>query len=443
MSVTLVNGSVLLPTRPNWRDSVSWKRSWQTTIAGALQGHETRRSLRRIPRVTLNWLVTTLSAEESAVLETRINAALKSGLACTGYWGHACEIASDVTGTTAALYPGSWPWAAGDYILFIDPDSNAFDAIKVDGVSGNTLTLHSSISQTYKACWLAWPILFGKLQCDPLAPFTSDKLDVKLTLLNALPPPATVPGETDWCGHCNPGSTSIPGSPIPPPCISMSAPTGLHVDGHDCPTASFNSLTPTLTWGAVTGAASYQVKIYSGSCGGTLLHTSPTLSSATYTVPGGVLTSMCGAYYWQVTATASSGYCSNETSSCCEMVNSPSPTPCVDCTGAQPAAVVSNWVNGSQPSPNMNGSYPFASFDSGGCAWRWNFPGALSCDTSIGIVVQWTGSDWHVIYSECGGDDFETMITSDLQCCNGVITGHVHVVFGADGASADISFGGG
>src|ERR1017187_1091738 len=193
MSVALVNGSVILPTRPNWRDTVTWKRSWQTTIAGALQGQEDRRALRRIPRVMLNWLITTLSTEESAVLETRINAALKSGLACTGYWGHAAEIASDVTGTSAAIEPGSWPWAAGDYVLFIDPTTGTFDAIKVDSVSGSTLTLHTSVSQTYKACWLCWPIIFGKLQCDPLAPFTSDKVDVKLTLLHAVPSPATVP----------------------------------------------------------------------------------------------------------------------------------------------------------------------------------------------------------------------------------------------------------
>ena len=154
MSVQLVNGSVILPARPNWRDPVTWKRSWQTTIAGALQGQEDRRALRRIPRVMLNWLVTTLSAEESAILETRIQAALKSGLACTGYWGHAAEIASDVSGTSAAIQPGSWPWTAGDYILFINPDTATFDAIKVDSVAGNTIMLHSYVSQTYKTCWL-------------------------------------------------------------------------------------------------------------------------------------------------------------------------------------------------------------------------------------------------------------------------------------------------
>jgi hypothetical protein len=317
MTLALVNGHVLFPTRPNWRESVTWKRSWQTEIASALQGQETRRSLRRIPRVALTWLITTLSTEETAILETRIQAALKSGLACTGYWGRACEIKTAVTGSTAELWPGSWPWAAGDYILFIDPDTNAFDAVLVDGVDGNTLTLHASVSRTYQVCGLCWPTLFGKLQADPEALFTADKVDVKLTLVNALPSPATVPAIGDWCGHCNAALEAIGLANV---CTPLLPPTALAVAGAtgSCPSVTIHTLTPTLSWTPPTGAAGYVVEIFTGSCGGTLIHTSPTPDTASYTVPGGVL-DIGTTYYWRVTATPASGYCTSEASACCAM----------------------------------------------------------------------------------------------------------------------------
>ncbi len=335
MSITLVNGSVLFPTRPNWRESVTWKRSWQTEIAAALQGQEDRRALRRIPRVALTWLLTTLSAEETATVETWIQAALKSGLACTGYWGRACEISVDVTSTSAELYPGSWPWAAGDYILFVDPVTHAFDAILVDSVAGNTLTLHAAVSQTYKACGLCWPIVFGKLKTDPLAPFTSDKADIKLTLLNALPSPASVPEAGDWCGHCNPALEPIGLQYV---CTPLLPPTALEVNSTACSSSpiTVNCLTPTLSWTAPTGAAGYLVEIFSGSCGGTLIHTSPTQTDPNYTVPGGVL-DFNTTYYWRVTATPSSGYCEGEASPCCTMATA---CPTITLSGTYPGGAV-------------------------------------------------------------------------------------------------------
>ena len=324
MTVALLNNYVLFPTRPNWRESVTWKRSWQTEIAGALQGQEDRRSLRRVPRVTLQWLITTLSTEETALLEATIQAALKSGLACTGYWGRAGEIKTAVTASTAELWPGSWPWAAGDYILFVDPDTGLYDAILVDSVAGNTLVLHTAVSRTYKACGLCWPIIFGKLKADPLAPMTSDKAEVKLTLLNALPSPATVPSCDDWCGHCNAALAAIPGSPCSAEklaeCTPLLPPTALTVDSTACSESpiTVNRLTPTLSWTPPIGAAGYIVEIFTGSCGGTLIHTSPVQNTASYTVPGGAL-DVGTTYYWRVKATPASGYCAGEVSPCCAL----------------------------------------------------------------------------------------------------------------------------
>jgi hypothetical protein len=316
---------------------VNWKRAWETQIAGSLQGQENRRAMRRTPRTTLTWLVSTGDGEETALLEARIQAALKSGLACTGYWGRSCEIKTNVTADSAELWPGSWPWAAGDYILFIDPDSGLFDALLVDEVTMATgtvaLQLHAAVSRTYKQCTLCWPMLFGKLQVDPLAPSTLDKADIKLILVNTLPSPAVVPSCDDWCGHCNTDLWPIPGSPCSAEtlaeCLPLGTPTGLAIAGADapCPTAAIHSLTPTLSWGAVTGAAGYVVKIFTGSCGGTLLHTSAVQSGASYAVPGGVL-NYATTYYWRVTATPLSGWCDGEASACCAM------TTCTQLTAA-------------------------------------------------------------------------------------------------------------
>ncbi|MGA2140687.1 MAG: putative Ig domain-containing protein, partial [Verrucomicrobiia bacterium] len=180
----------------------------------------------------------------------------------------------------------------------------------------NTLTLHTAVSQTYEVCGLCWPIIFGKLSLsDPLAPMTSDKAEVKLTLLNALPSPATVPLVGDWCGHCNPALEAIGLAKV---CTPLLPPTALTVGGTACSGSpiTVNTLTPTLSWIAPTGAAGYIVEILTGSCEGTLIHTSPTQTDPSYSVPNGVL-DMGTTYYWRVTATPSSGYCAGEPSGCC------------------------------------------------------------------------------------------------------------------------------
>ena len=192
MSVQLVNGHVLFPDPPNWRERVAWKRSWQTAIASAGRGNENRRGLRRIPRTSLSWLATVQSAEQLAILEARINAALKSGKACAGYWGRAAVLANAVSASTAALQPSAWDWGAGQYILFFDFDTAAFDAVLIDDFSSNTLTLHDAVSRTYAAGALCWPMIFGKLQCDQAALRSSNKSEVHLSLTNVIAPPVSI-----------------------------------------------------------------------------------------------------------------------------------------------------------------------------------------------------------------------------------------------------------
>ena len=85
-----------------------------------------------------------------------------------------------------------------------------------------------------------------------------------------------------------------------------------------CPSITVHTLTPSLSWTPPTGAAGYTVEIFTGSCGGTLIHTSPTQTDASYMVPDGVL-DMGTTYYWRVTATPSTGYCTGEASACCAM----------------------------------------------------------------------------------------------------------------------------
>ena len=87
-----------------------------------------------------------------------------------------------------------------------------------------------------------------------------------------------------------------------------------------------------MSWDALDSIADYHVQIFSDHCASALVHTSPSLSHPTYTVPDGVL-EWDHTYYWRVTTTPASGYCPGDPSACCAITTKHS----ASCASAFPA----------------------------------------------------------------------------------------------------------
>ncbi len=182
MSVTLVNGHVLIPNPPNWTERPEWTRAWQSEIAEALTGSEDRGAMRQVPRVSLTFLVDPLSVVEQQRLDARLIEAMKSGKAVVPNWGHGSALTAPANGGTATVEAG-WPWAVNDYVFFLDagdPHAPVFNVRQVTGVNGNTLTLDAPLAQTFND--FAWPLLFGKPKPDRLDAITSWHGSRKLTI---------------------------------------------------------------------------------------------------------------------------------------------------------------------------------------------------------------------------------------------------------------------
>ncbi|HHT9126726.1 MAG TPA: glycoside hydrolase family 78 protein [Candidatus Brocadiia bacterium] len=124
-------------------------------------------------------------------------------------------------------------------------------------------------------------------------------------------------------------STGLDFTGTPTPCTTLSTPNPTCV-------GTVNTTTPTLSWSDVANESGYEVKIFNGSCSGTLIHTSSQLpaNSTSYPVPGGVLQSG-QTYYWQVQAKGNgTTYCDSPWSDCCSFtigtctstLSTPSPT---------------------------------------------------------------------------------------------------------------------
>lgn len=175
MSVELVNGHVLFPNAADWTQKPKWSRAWQNVVIGAVTGQESRQALRANPRVTLSFRLTPVGIGATQMLDDRLRAAAKSGLACAPYHGRGCLIAATVlAGVSGVTVNNAWPWQAGDY--FFSGNENASDAKLVteaelaDAVW--TLTLDDALDFDHVAGAFAWPLLFGEFSADDLAALT-------------------------------------------------------------------------------------------------------------------------------------------------------------------------------------------------------------------------------------------------------------------------------
>lgn len=185
MSVELVNGHVLLPNPADWSTPPKWSRRWENEIADGVTGAESRAALRAVPRQALSYQITPVGVVAVQMLDDRLRAALKTGLACGPLHGRGGEIMASVVATdTEITVRDTFAWQAGDY--FFAGDEEGHDALLVteadlaDGVW--TLTLDEPFTRGRLAGALAWPLLFGKFAVAEMEALTQRLGPVEITL---------------------------------------------------------------------------------------------------------------------------------------------------------------------------------------------------------------------------------------------------------------------
>lgn len=184
MAITLYNGCVWLPHRPNWDQRISHKRTWQTEIAEALPGQETRQALRAVPRRQITFAILPVTLQERVRFESRLDAALKSGFACAPLHGRACGLAAAAAAGNTSLilnHTPAWNWQAGDYVALVSDDLT-FDVAAVLGYAGTTLTLATALNYSWSASSLCWPVIFGKFSAEKLNALTNWHETASLTI---------------------------------------------------------------------------------------------------------------------------------------------------------------------------------------------------------------------------------------------------------------------
>lgn len=161
MSLSLINGAVLLPDAPDWNAGVDLRLEWQTEAVTGLTGLEDRAGMREQPAAVLTWQITAAGVAASALLSTRIRRAIENGSAAAPCHSRPSRCAAAATGALT-IEPTLWPWAAGDWLWVGDLGQ----ARQVAGVSGQVLTLAASVDALPAAGTLIYPLLFGALEVD-------------------------------------------------------------------------------------------------------------------------------------------------------------------------------------------------------------------------------------------------------------------------------------
>ena len=179
MSVELINGHVLIPHAHNWRQNISWSRKPQTARLQGLTGREQRTTLRPRPLISMTILPAVIDANEQARLEDSVRAARKSGKAAVPYWGRGQVLSGAASGSSVPLESTPWVPAAGDYVFF--GTTTAHEVRLVSSYAAGAITLSSSLTGTYAAGEMVWPVLFGKITTDNEALITSHRGEMGIT----------------------------------------------------------------------------------------------------------------------------------------------------------------------------------------------------------------------------------------------------------------------
>ncbi len=162
--ITLINGFVLISNWPNWDKPPVIKRNWETEIDLELPGGEVRAALRAVSRRSLTFTVTSPHLTERTRLESRIDAAKLSGLACAPLHGRMSPLGANANEGTDSLTLAvtNWNWQIGDYAILLHSDLS-FDIQQVTNVAGLTLTLAGNLTNNWFTGKKVWPLIFGTL----------------------------------------------------------------------------------------------------------------------------------------------------------------------------------------------------------------------------------------------------------------------------------------
>lgn len=190
-----INGHILLPWLPNWKQTVELRRRWETQVVASVFGSETRSSLRAVARRTLSFTPSIRTLQERSRLDDELRAALQSSKACVPFAGRACVLAADCDADVVQLTAEAWPWAVDDWIFFWEPLTRLYEVGQIEAVDGAELTLVDDVSRTYAARLQVWPLLFGKIDEDNMVAVTSHHGTFTITLTENTPATSAVLGE--------------------------------------------------------------------------------------------------------------------------------------------------------------------------------------------------------------------------------------------------------
>ncbi|MDB6024003.1 MAG: hypothetical protein JWM68_226 [Verrucomicrobiales bacterium] len=165
--MTLVNNHVLLSDMPNMVKPLPWKRRWQTGVSTALEGNETRAGFKVKGLVELSWNVQPTDIPSQQGFEDRIRAAKKAGYACSAFWGRGQKLAANVNGTAVSFTGLNWAWSAGDYVFFLDLNTQTVNVRQFLTVAPYVLSV--AVDHTFLAGSLCWPMIFGKFSAKDIA----------------------------------------------------------------------------------------------------------------------------------------------------------------------------------------------------------------------------------------------------------------------------------
>jgi len=134
MSVELVDNCVVIPHLIDWSEKLQWSRKWSTQVVPGVTRAEDRSSgqaggaYHKIGYRTLN-----VSLQERARFTARVLEALRSGRACSPFWGRQNMTTGGTLGLGVPFGQGLtveqpyWRWQSGDYAIFVVQTPLGFD----------------------------------------------------------------------------------------------------------------------------------------------------------------------------------------------------------------------------------------------------------------------------------------------------------------------------
>lgn len=202
MNVQSVNGVVLLPHAPDWRERVGWKRRWDTVVGETVVGKEERVALRPRGRVVLQYLLNPRDDIEGNKLLDRAREVMKTGRACCPFWGRGISLPFGATAGATVIDIGAeptWEWDNGDPVFFAHPLPEQYDTFEVatlDRFKGDgKIRLTGALTLSYPAGSYVHPLLFGRAKVGDMELLDdwhkATSIDIEETTTRPTPDPDT------------------------------------------------------------------------------------------------------------------------------------------------------------------------------------------------------------------------------------------------------------